>query len=257
MYKPAAGRISVRTDLYVAGLPCVKFSALGHRTGEPDPVNSTFELSIVHIETALPGAFVLENVVGLMSFDCGRFLACILERLRVGGHYAVRHAVYDAKRCCVPQSRRRIYIVGVSVHLGGEDFVLPGSDLSTPPLSSFLGPRLESDDCRRMPPSSQRNATRVLHAELAMLRRESVRPSVPDRVLDIDASPDWASRSATVAPCLTHSRAQGLWLLSCGRRLSPAETLGLQGIPVDHLLWSMKGGQARAAAGNAVCVYLF
>ena len=36
--------------------------------------------------------------------------------------------------------------------------------------------------------------------------------------------------------------------------MSPAETLGLRGISVGDYRWSMTGNQARAAAGNAMCM---
>ena len=74
----AGARTSYRTDFYVAGPPCVKFSALGSRLGEPDPENSTFELSLTHIELAKPVVFVLENVCGLISYKQGSFFRSVL-----------------------------------------------------------------------------------------------------------------------------------------------------------------------------------
>ena len=114
---------------------------------------------------ARPGAFVLENVTGLLSFDGGRYLAGVLKRLSVDGCYAVRYAVYDAQDCGVPQSRRRVYIVGVACHLGGETLVLPSSKADTPALASFLGPRDAGDTPWRMPPESQQNARANLTRE--------------------------------------------------------------------------------------------
>ena len=60
-------------DLYVAGPPCVKFSHLGQRHGEPDSSNTTLEQSIRYIEDARPKGFVIENVVGLLTLGGGVF----------------------------------------------------------------------------------------------------------------------------------------------------------------------------------------
>ena len=106
----------------------------------------------------------------------------------------------------------------------------------------------------RGPPQSQRNAVRIWRAELDRLHRSGINPERSDRILDVDASVSWSSPSRTICPCLTHSRPQGLWILSRGRRMSAAEALRCQGVNVASYSWEMSARQAVAAAGNAMCV---
>ena len=254
VFASAGARTSYRTDLYVAGPPCIKFSALGSRAGEPDPENSTFELSIAHIELAKPVVFVLENVCGMLSYKQGSFFRSVLARLECDGCYAVRWAVYDARHCGVAQSRKRVYIVGVTCGCCNGAFDMPAEPMLPTTLEDFLGARTAGESSRRRPPSTQVNASRNLSVEIARLRLEGLDPAVPDRVLDIDASSRFTSKSGLISPCLTHSRAQGLWLIARGRRMSPAEAIAVQGIDVRSYRWSMKPNQVRAAAGNAMCL---
>ena len=74
-YRSAQLRESHFTDLYVAGPPCVKHSALGTRSGEPDSSCSTFELTLLHFGRAHPNAFVIENVMGVLTSESGSFIS--------------------------------------------------------------------------------------------------------------------------------------------------------------------------------------
>ena len=75
----------IGSDLYIAGPPCVQFSHLGLRAGEPSAADSTIEQSVLYIEQMRPIGFILENVVGLMTFAGGSFFDGLVERLNCGG----------------------------------------------------------------------------------------------------------------------------------------------------------------------------
>ena len=60
-----------RADIYVVGPFCIKFSHLGQCQGELAPDDSTIEQSLRYIEQVKPKAFVIESVVGLMTFADG------------------------------------------------------------------------------------------------------------------------------------------------------------------------------------------
>ena len=81
----SAAKQKMRADLYVAGPPCVCFSVLGGRAGEPDRDSSTFEMSFAHIVAARPTAFLLENVWGFLTIDDGAYFKKVLRRLRASG----------------------------------------------------------------------------------------------------------------------------------------------------------------------------
>ena len=127
------------TDVYVAGPPCVRFPVLGGRKGEPDAETSTLEMAVRHIELRRPTAFVLENVMGLVTIDGGRVFRTLVARLGVAGHYSVTFGVLNSRNFGVAQSRRRIYIVGVCKRARSLPFVLP--DGTGPRAISGLGSR--------------------------------------------------------------------------------------------------------------------
>lgn len=98
-------------DLLCAGFPCQSFSIAGKRKGFLDPRGTMFfEIARV-VRARRPSYLLLENVPGLLSHDGGRTFAAILDTLCHLG-YSVEWQVLNSKDFGVPQSRRRVYIVG-------------------------------------------------------------------------------------------------------------------------------------------------
>ena len=98
-------------ELLCGGFPCQAFSLAGNRRGFGDPRGTLFfELSRL-AEARKPRYLLFENVPGLLSHDGGRTFATILHTLdRLG--YGVEWQVLNSKDFGVPQSRRRVYLVG-------------------------------------------------------------------------------------------------------------------------------------------------
>ena len=98
-------------ELLCGGFPCQSFSIAGSRHGFADPRGTLFfELARV-AEARKPQYLLFENVPGLLNHDGGRTFEAILNALdRLG--YGVEWQVLNSKDFCVPQSRRRVYIVG-------------------------------------------------------------------------------------------------------------------------------------------------
>jgi DNA (cytosine-5)-methyltransferase 1 len=98
-------------DLLLAGFPCQPFSRAGHQRGFEDTRGTLF----FDIERILkfhkPKTFLLENVKGLISHDNKHTFRRILEIL--DEDYVVSWKVLNAKDFGLPQSRARVYIVGV------------------------------------------------------------------------------------------------------------------------------------------------
>ena len=97
--------------LLCAGFPCQAFSVAGKRKGFSDPRGTLFfDISRV-VEARKPEYLLLENVPGLLSHDGGRAFAAILAEIcRLG--YGCEWQVLNSKDFGVPQSRRRVYVVG-------------------------------------------------------------------------------------------------------------------------------------------------
>lgn len=116
-------------DFLLAGFPCQPFSAGGKRQGFLDTRGTLFfEIERI-LRDKKPYGFILENVEGLVKHDLedksdkiGRTLATILDTLQNDLKYNVSWKVLDSLEFGLPQSRKRIFIVGTKegfVHLNG------------------------------------------------------------------------------------------------------------------------------------------
>lgn len=98
-------------ELITGGFPCHSFSIAGRRKGFEDTRGTLF-FEIARIASAKkPKYLFLENVPGLLSHDRGRTFKTILSSLDELG-YDVTWQVLNSKDFGVPQSRKRLYIVG-------------------------------------------------------------------------------------------------------------------------------------------------
>lgn len=98
-------------DLLCGGFPCQAFSTAGKRKGFGDPRGTLFFELARLAEARHPQYLLFENVPGLLHHDGGRTFAAILDTLdRLG--YTVEWQVLNSKDFGVPQSRRRVYLVG-------------------------------------------------------------------------------------------------------------------------------------------------
>ena len=98
-------------DLLCGGFPCQPFSTAGNRGGFADPRGTLF-FEIARLTAAKrPAYLLLENVPGLLNHDGGRTFAAILHALD-GLGYGLEWQVLNSKDFGVPQSRKRVYLVG-------------------------------------------------------------------------------------------------------------------------------------------------
>jgi DNA (cytosine-5)-methyltransferase 1 len=97
-------------DVVIGGPPCQPWSGGGKRLGAADPRNGWPAFLRVLAEVQ-PVAFVAENVAGLSSAARRPYL----DALRAQAHdlgYATSAQVVDAAAHGVPQTRRRLFVVG-------------------------------------------------------------------------------------------------------------------------------------------------
>ena len=122
-------------DLLCGGFPCQSFSIAGHRGGFADPRGTLF-FEIARLTAAKrPAYLLLENVPGLLNHDGGRTFAAILHTLD-GLGYGVEWQVLNSKDFGVPQSRKRVYLVGyLDERCRGK--VLPFTETTGTPLKQI------------------------------------------------------------------------------------------------------------------------
>lgn len=124
-------------NLLCAGFPCQAFSIAGKRRGFEDARGTLFfEIARV-VKDKRPAYVLLENVPGLLSHDGGRTFHTILGTLSELG-YHVEWKVLNSKDFGVPQSRKRVYIVG---YLDGRcaGKILPFPETNGTPLIQLKG----------------------------------------------------------------------------------------------------------------------
>jgi DNA (cytosine-5)-methyltransferase 1 len=125
-------------DFLLAGFPCQPFSSGGKRQGFVDTRGTLFfEIERI-IRDKQPYGFILENVEGLVKHDLehkndeiGRTLKTILNKLENELGYKVSWKVLDSLEFGLPQSRKRIFIVGTKsgyVSLNGNQPVYKSLD---------------------------------------------------------------------------------------------------------------------------------
>lgn len=110
----AAGVEQDEVALLVGGPPCQTFSRSneGNRKGTDASRGMLYEEYVRVLEEVQPHAFIFENVRGLASSNDGEDLEIIEEKLRSAG-YEVNHDVLNAANYGVPQTRERIFIIGL------------------------------------------------------------------------------------------------------------------------------------------------
>ena len=100
-------------DILVGGPPCQSFSIAGKRDIN-DPRNALFMEYVKYLEYFKPKAFIMENVIGMLSTKTANgeyVIAIIMEELKIN-YYCIINKLY-ASDFEVPQNRRRIIIIGI------------------------------------------------------------------------------------------------------------------------------------------------
>lgn len=101
-------------DVIIGGPPCQGFSSIRpfRSSTEDDPRNSLFEEFASYVNYFRPRVFVLENVVGLATYEHGGTIERILETFRALG-YDCDWRILNAASYGVPQKRERFILLGV------------------------------------------------------------------------------------------------------------------------------------------------
>jgi DNA (cytosine-5)-methyltransferase 1 len=223
-----------KVDLYVAGFPCQPFSSEGLQQGFGDKAGrgTIFFRVREYIEAQEPKVFVLENVSGLLTVNGGQYFKAILESLEALGTYNIYHQLLDTKQHGVPQSRRRIYIVGIKRTCDKNIFQFP-EPVELPSIENFLEPRTSRPTAAQLPPRTNTTARTNVMRALKDVRSKGHDPLTEAWIVDCDSSPGRAKWVRGISPCFTCSRGSGHWITNRGRRMTKTEMLRLQGMNTE------------------------
>ena len=104
-----------KIDIVIGGPPCQAYSIVGRsRLKEKvntDDRNYLYKQYLKFLEKYQPSVFVFENVRGLLSAQGGLLLPKIIKEMESFG-YIVEKQLLDAKDFGVPQTRKRLIIIG-------------------------------------------------------------------------------------------------------------------------------------------------
>ena len=117
---------SSNIDLLVGGSPCQAFSTVGAQFGLNDTRGTLFYEFARIVKETQPKVFIYENVRGLTTHDNGRTWKIIQSVLKNDLRYRIAEPkVLNASDYGIPQSRRRLFVVGIREDIVCAPFVYP------------------------------------------------------------------------------------------------------------------------------------
>ena len=115
-----------QVDLLVGGSPCQSFSSIGFQGGLDDARGTLFYDYARIIQEVKPKVFIYENVRGLTTHDNGKTWAKIKDIFMNTLHYKITEPqVLNASDYGIPQTRRRLFVVGIRDDINVKDFAYP------------------------------------------------------------------------------------------------------------------------------------
>lgn len=124
-----------KVDLFVGGSPCQSFTLLGYQKGLEEARGTLFYEFARLVKEIEPKAFIYENVQGLIKHDKGRTWE-VVQRVFNSLGYKLHTKILDAANYGIPQTRRRIFVVGFKS--GGDNFEFPPEKELRFTMQSFL-----------------------------------------------------------------------------------------------------------------------
>lgn len=232
-------------DLYIAGFPCQTFSSLGRNEGFDNNLKGTIFFYIYeYIFTKLPNMFILENVRTLTTHDKGNTFAVVMDNLKSIGKYNIYYDILNTKDYGIPQSRNRIFIVGIKKTKQKNKFQFPKPLTQSIPIKNIL------DNHEQEQPNSK-------HQQLM----KDIVYKYPDLdfyndlwILNLNVSSiAWFRKGEPyLSPCIvTNSK---YYIPKYNRYLSAIETLKLQGVPWKHYNFDFQDNILYKFAGNTISV---
>lgn len=105
-----------KIDIIVGGPPCQGFSLAGNRNEKDERNLLVFHFARI-VGELKPKAFVMENVLGILSMASGKIKEDLIKEFKNLGYNADARALY-AHHYGVPQMRRRVFFIGIRKDLG-------------------------------------------------------------------------------------------------------------------------------------------
>ena len=253
-------------DFYSSGPPCQTFSCAGAGHGVTDARGAVFFKILDYIRQRRPRTFALENVEGLRSRHPVVFeeILQFLQGINQEGKpvYEIRYKILDSRQHGLPQSRKRLYIVGWQRSEQKHDFEWP-ENLPCKGLKALLeriGTQGSHDPAHLKKLTGSRVVTQNHTTAMSNIKAEGGNSSTDPYAVDLHSSADHGGGRYMhdCSPYLTRCRCGtgGYFLTHKGRMMETTEMLKLQGFPLRRLRRpkGVSERQFRMMSGNAFSV---
>lgn len=220
-------------DIYVSGFPCQPYSIANKFKKSVDPRINLFQNCVDVIFHKRPCCFLLENVITLVTLNEGIYFNEILAQLQKDDIYDIHWSKMNSKDYGIPQSRKRVYIIGIRKDICKKEFRFP-----TQKKMMSLKKCIDITDTTKHP---IKEANKYL---FSIIPKDSIFIDVGFRKCPFPNSGKWA-------PCLCAQ--PNLWNVAMGRKASVKEYLMLQGFPTN-LKQPVSEHQMKKKIGNSMTV---
>jgi DNA (cytosine-5)-methyltransferase 1 len=219
-------------DMIVGGPPCQDFSSAGKRDETLGRADLTIEFANI-VTQIKPKWFVMENVDRAIKSQAYKKAYEILEK-----NYGLTRMILDASYCGVPQSRKRMFLIG---ELGGKPHMLEPyllKNMSAFPMTvrDYFGNELKIDHYYRHPRSYQRRGVFSVDEPSPTIR--GVNRPIPPKYNFHAGDTTTLEKTPSLRPLTTHERSQ------------------VQTFPKDFNWGGMSKAHTEQMIGNAVPVKL-
>lgn len=117
---------NLEVDLLVGGSPCQAFSAVGAKYGLSDTRGTLFYEFARIVKETQPRVFIYENVRGLTTHDNGHTWEVMKSVFENDLNYRITAPqILNASDYGIPQSRRRIFVIGIRDDIKCDAFSYP------------------------------------------------------------------------------------------------------------------------------------
>ena len=222
-------------DIYVSGFPCQPFSRANKFKTKVDPRLNLFENCLDVIIEKEPKVFILENVKTLVTLNEGSYFNEIIQRLENIRKYDVHWKILNSKDYGIPQSRERLYIIGLLKSKKNNIFHFPKTK-KMKDIHDFI--------------DHTNNTTMEIKQSNKNLFNNIPEDSV---FIDIGFRNSNFVNSNKWAPCITAQ--PNMWCVPKQRKATIKEYLSLQGFPITfNQPKNISDHQMKIRIGNSMTV---
>jgi DNA (cytosine-5)-methyltransferase 1 len=138
-----------KVDLLVGGSPCQSFSMAGRRAGLDDARGTLFYDFIRIVQESNPKIFIFENVRGVINHDGGNTWRVMKDIFNSLSNYSWTFKILNSADYGMPQSRNRLFVVGIRKVVKGlrnvnKPFLFPQPISLNKTMQDFLEDHIDS-----------------------------------------------------------------------------------------------------------------